>query len=169
VETRIETLEVGADGYIEKPFAVELLMANISNLFKNKEIAYRQFANSPLTHFNSVSFNNIEKAFMDKLHATIMKHMAEQDLGIDTLTALLGTSKSTLYRKIKANTGLNTNEYIRLCRLKKAAEMLSTQEYRINEVAYLVGFSSPSYFTTSFQKQFNISPSAFVKNLKIEE
>ncbi len=79
---------------------------------------------------------------MDKLHETIMKHMAEQDLGIDTLTQLIGTSKSTLYRKIKANTGLNTNEYIRICRLKKAAEMLSTQEYRVNEVAYLVGFSS---------------------------
>ena len=169
VETRIETLQVGADGYIEKPFAIELLMANISNLFKNKEIAYRQFANSPLSHFNSVSFNNVEKAFMDKLHETIMKHMAEQDLGIDTLTQLIGTSKSTLYRKIKANTGLNTNEYIRICRLKKAAEMLSTQEYRVNEVAYLVGFSSPSYFTTSFHKQFNISPSAFVKNLRMEE
>jgi AraC-like DNA-binding protein len=106
---------------------------------------------------------------MDKLHETIMKHMAEQDLGIDTLTQLIGTSKSTLYRKIKANTGLNTNEYIRICRLKKAAEMLSTQEYRVNEVAYLVGFSSPSYFTTSFHKQFNISPSAFVKNLRMEE
>ncbi len=169
VETRIETLQVGADGYIEKPFAIELLMANISNLFKNKEIAYKQFANSPLSHFNSVSFNNVEKAFMDKLHETIMKHMAEQDLGIDTLTQLIGTSKSTLYRKIKANTGLNTNEYIRICRLKKAAEMLSTQEYRVNEVAYLVGFSSPSYFTTSFHKQFNISPSAFVKNLRMEE
>ncbi len=169
VETRIETLQVGADGYIEKPFAIELLMANISNLFKNKEIAYRQFANSPLSHFNSVSFNNVEKAFMDKLHETIMKHMAEQDLGIDTLTQLIGTSKSTLYRKIKANTGLNTNEYIRICRLKKAAEMLSTQEYRVNEVAYLVGFSSPSYFTTSFHKQFNISPSVFVKNLRMEE
>jgi signal transduction histidine kinase/ligand-binding sensor domain-containing protein/DNA-binding response OmpR family regulator len=169
VETRIETLQVGADGYIEKPFAIELLIANISNLFKNKEIAYRQFANSPLSHFNSVSFNNVEKAFMDKLHETIMKHMAEQDLGIDTLTQLIGTSKSTLYRKIKANTGLNTNEYIRICRLKKAAEMLSTQEYRVNEVAYLVGFSSPSYFTTSFHKQFNISPSAFVKNLRMEE
>lgn len=169
VETRIETLEVGADGYIEKPFIMELLQANISNLFKNREIANRQFANSPLSHFNSVSANNVEKAFMDKLHATIMQHMAEQDLGIDSLTTILGTSKSTLYRKIKANTGLNTNEYIRLCRLKKAAEMLSSQEYRINEVAYLVGFSSPSYFTTSFQKQFNISPSAFIKNLKVKE
>jgi len=166
VETRIETLESGADGYIEKPFEMALLKANISNLFRNREISYKQFSNSPLSHFHSTSLNKVENAFMEKLHSTVMKHMADQNLGIDILTDLLGTSKTTLYRKIKANTGLNTNEYIRLCRLKKAADMLSSQEYRINEVAYLTGFSSPSYFATSFQKQFNISPSAFVKNIK---
>jgi len=166
VETRIETLESGADGYIEKPFKMELLKANIQNLFRNKEIFYKQFANSPLSHFKSTTSNKVENAFMEKLHAAVMKHLADQELGIDMLTDILGTSKTTLYRKIKSNTGLNTNEYIRLCRLKKAADMLSSQEYRINEVAYLTGFSSPSYFATSFQKQFNISPSAFVKNLK---
>ncbi len=166
METRLQTLEVGADGYIEKPFPVELLRASIANLFKNREISYKQFTNSPLTHFNSVNSSKIDEEFMDKLHGIVMKHMAEQDLSIETLTSLIGTSKSTLYRKVKANTGLNINEYIRLCRLKQAAEMLSSQKYRINEVAYMVGFSSPSYFATSFQKQFNISPSAFVKNLK---
>ena len=166
METRLQTLEVGADGYIEKPFPIELLRANIANLFKNREISYKQFTNSPLTHFNSVNSSKIDEEFMDKLHGIVMKHMAEQDLSIETLTGLIGTSKSTLYRKVKANTGLNINEYIRLCRLKQAAEMLSSQKYRINEVAYMVGFSSPSYFATSFQKQFNISPSAFVKNLK---
>jgi AraC-like DNA-binding protein len=108
----------------------------------------------------------MDEEFMEKLHSIVMKHLAEQDLSIETLTTLIGTSKSTLYRKVKANTGLNINEYIRLSRLKQAAEMLSSQKYRVNEVAYMVGFSSPSYFATSFQKQFNISPSAFVKNLK---
>ena len=166
METRMQTLEVGADGYIEKPFPIELLRANIANLFRNLEISYKQFTDSPLTHFNSVNSSKVDEEFMEKLHGIVMKHMAEQDLSIETLTTLIGTSKSTLYRKVKANTGLNINEYIRLCRLKQAAEMLSSQKYRINEVAYMVGFSSPSYFATSFQKQFNISPSAFVKNLK---
>ncbi|MBO4916995.1 MAG: response regulator [Bacteroidales bacterium] len=169
VETRIETLRVGADGYIEKPFSIDLLKANVSNLFKNKEIAFKQFTDSPLSHYNSVTVGSIDNEFMEKLHAEVMKHLSEQDLNIEALTSILGTSKSTLYRKIKANTGLNINEYIRLCRLKEAAEMLSSQKYRINEVAYLVGFSSPSYFTTSFQKQFNISPSAFVKRIRQEE
>ena len=168
VETRIETLRMGADGYIEKPFSIDLLKANVANLFKNKEISFKQFTESPLSHYSSVTAGTVDNEFMEKLHAEVMKHLSEQDLNIEALTSILGTSKSTLYRKIKANTGLNINEYIRLCRLKEAAEMLSSQKYRINEVAYLVGFSSPSYFTTSFQKQFNISPSAFVKKIRQE-
>ena len=166
METRIETLDAGADGYIEKPFAIELLQANIANLFKNREIANRQFTQSPLTHFNSMVTGGMDQEFMERLHETVMKHLAEPDLNIETLTSELGTSKSTLYRKVTANTGLNINEYIRVSRLKKAAEMLSSQKYRISEVAYMTGFSSPSYFATCFQKQFNVSPSAFVKGLK---
>ena len=166
METRIETLEAGADGYIEKPFAIELLLANVANLFKNREIANRQFTQSPLTHFNSMVTGGMDQEFMERLHDTVMKHLAEPDLNIETLTTELGTSKSTLYRKVTANTGLNINEYIRVSRLKKAAEMLSSQKYRISEVAYMTGFSSPSYFATCFQKQFNVSPSTFLKGLK---
>ena len=165
VETRIETLEIGADGYIEKPFPIELLKSNIQNLFKNKEISYRQFISKPLTHYNSVTASKVDEEYMEKLHEFIMKHIAEPDLNIENLTVQLGTSKSSLYRKLKANTGLSINEYIRVCRLKQAAELLSSQKYKINEVAFMTGFSSPSYFATCFQKQFNLSPSEFVKNL----
>ena len=165
VEKRIETLEIGADGYIEKPFPIELLMSNISNLFKNREISYKQFMNKPLTHYNSVTASKVDEEYMDKLHDFIMKHISEPDLNIENLTIQLGTSKSSLYRKLKANTGLSINEYIRVCRLKQAAELLSSQKYKINEVAFMTGFSSPSYFATCFQKQFNLSPSEFVKNL----
>ncbi len=165
VETHIESLEVGADGYIEKPFPIELLRSNISNLFKNKEISYQQFINKPLTHYNSVTVSKVDEEYMDRLHDFIMKHIAETDLNIENLTTQLGTSKSSLYRKLKANTGLSINEYIRVCRLKQAAELLSSQKYKINEVAFMTGFSSPSYFATCFQKQFNLSPSEFVKNL----
>ena len=165
VEKRIETLEIGADGYIEKPFPIELLMSNISNLFKNREISYKQFISKPLTHYNSVTASKVDEEYMDKLHDFIMKHISEPDLNIENLTIQLGTSKSSLYRKLKANTGLSINEYIRVCRLKQAAELLSSQKYKINEVAFMTGFSSPSYFATCFQKQFNLSPSEFVKNL----
>ena len=164
-ETRIETLQVGADGYIEKPFPIELLRANIANLFKNKEIAYRQFTSSPLTHFSSAA-SKVDEAFMERLHKIIQDNMTDNNLGLDELASQMNTSNSTLYRKVKANTGMNVNEYVRLCRLKRAAELLASQQYRINEVADMLGFSSSSYFAASFQKQFNISPSNFVKNLK---
>ncbi|MBR1569569.1 MAG: response regulator [Bacteroidales bacterium] len=166
METRIETLEAGADGYIEKPFAFELLQATIDNLFRNRDIANQQFVHSPLAHFNSVVTGELDHDFMERLRGIVMEHLSEPDLNIETLTSELGTSKSTLYRKVRANMGLNINEYIRVCRLKKAAEMLSSQKYRVNEVAYQTGFSSPSYFATCFQKQFNVSPSSFIRNLK---
>ena len=75
----------------------------------------------------------------------------------------MAVSRATLTRKVKTDTGMTVNEYVRLCRLKKAAELLAENNYRINEVAYLVGFSSPSYFTLSFQKQFKMLPSEFTK------
>ena len=165
IETRMETLKSGADGYIEKPFPIELLISNINNLFRNKEISYKQFISKPLTHYNSVTASNVDQEYMDKVHEFIMKHISEPDLNIESLTMQIGTSKSSLYRKLKANTGLSINEYIRLCRLKQAAELLSSQKYKINEVAFMTGFSSPSYFATCFLKQFNITPSEFVKNL----
>ena len=71
-------------------------------------------------------------------------------------------TRQTLATKVRANTGLSTLEYIRICRLKKAAELLAERKYRISEVAYLVGYTSPSYFTKHFQQQFGMTPSEFI-------
>lgn len=163
VDSHIRSLKVGADSYIEKPFKMEILLANISNLFKNRDIRNEQFANSPLTHFNGSSFNKIEQDFMNKLHTAVQNHLSEVELTLTSLAEEMAVSKTTLSRKVKGNTGLTVNEYIRICRLKKAAELLAENKYRINEVAYLVGYSSPSYFTQSFLKQFGVLPSDFIK------
>ena len=167
-ESRIASLEAGADHFIEKPFSIELMKATIESLFHSRELMYRQFSESPLTHFNSISGNKMDQQFMYDLREKIFEHMADENLDVEMLTKLMGTSTSTLYRKVKANTGQKVNEYIKICRLKKAAELLAEGKYRINEVAYLTGFSSASYFATSFLKQFNISPSNFVKSIKNE-
>lgn len=169
METRMATLEVGADGYIEKPFPIELLQATIANLFKNREIAYLQFSKSPLSHFNVAPTNKVDEELMARLHAVMLEKMSDSTLSINDISSALNISNSTLFRKIKANTGLNINEYIRLSRLKRAAELLASGKYRVNEVAYMVGFASSSYFSSNFQKQFNISPSAFVKKLSSKD
>jgi signal transduction histidine kinase/ligand-binding sensor domain-containing protein/CheY-like chemotaxis protein len=166
LNARIEGLDSGADAYIEKPFSTELLMAQIVNLIKNRSLDRQNFINSPLTHFRSVAVNKTDEEFLKKLNSILMDNISENDLNVEKIGEILGISVSTLYRKVKALTDLNSVEYIRLARLKKAAELLSEGNYRINEISYLVGFSSPSYFATSFQKQFGISPSHFVRKLK---
>ncbi len=166
LNARIEGLDSGADAYIEKPFSTDLLMAQIGNLIKNRSLDRQNFINTPLAHFKSVAMNKTDEEFLRKLHATMMENISENDLSVERIAGLMGISISTLYRKVKALTDLNSVEYIRLARLKKAAELLSEGNYRINEISYLVGFSSPSYFATSFQKQFGISPSQFIRKLK---
>ena len=163
VETHIRSLKSGADAYIEKPFKMDILKANISNLFRNRDIRNEQFSSSPLSHYSFSSVSKVEQDFMNSLHSYIQDHISETELTIDRLADAMAVSRATLTRKVKANTGTTVNEYVRVCRLKKAVELLAENNYRINEVAYLVGYSSPSYFTLSFQKQFGKLPSEFVK------
>jgi signal transduction histidine kinase/ligand-binding sensor domain-containing protein/DNA-binding response OmpR family regulator len=166
LNARIEGLDSGADAYIEKPFTTELLIAQILNLIKNRSLDRQNYINSPLSHFKSVAMNKTDEEFLKKLNSILMDNISENDLSVERIAEKIGISVSTLYRKVKALTDLNSIEYIRLVRLKKAAELLSEGNYRINEISYLVGFSSPSYFATSFQKQFGISPSQFIRKLK---
>jgi len=169
INSRIAGLESGADGYIEKPFTMKLLIEQINNIFRNKELACKNFISSPLSNYRTIALNNMDKDFMKKLHSVILANMSDSDFKVEKLTGLMNMSRSSLFRKIKAITDLAPNEYIRLYKLKKAAELLVEGNYKINEVAYIVGFSSQSYFTISFQKQFNISPTEFIKQQKKEE
>lgn len=164
IETHIRSLKSGADAYIEKPFKMDVLKENINALFRNRDIRNRQFSTSPLSHLSCSTVSKVEQDFINKLHDYIIEHISETELTIGVLADVMNVSKPTLARKIKAATGLTMNEYVRLCRLKLAAEMLAENKYRINEVAYLVGYSSPSYFAQCFQKQFNKLPSDFIKN-----
>lgn len=161
-DTQLESLHSGADGYITKPFSIQLLRATIFNILKNREIIFERFSSMPYTRLENLASSQDED-FMKKLYDYVMKNISNQELSVLDLADNMNASRSTLFRKVKANTGLNINEYIRVCRLKKAAELLSEQKYHTKEVAYMVGFTSLSYFTKSFKKQFNISPSSLLK------
>ncbi len=163
VDTHIQSLKSGADLYLEKPFKMEILKESVRNQFKNREIRNMQFAHYPLSHFNSSTFSKVEHDFMERLSVVLMDNLSDNDLGIRKLAEMMAVSGGTLSKKVKANTGLTVNEYIRISRLKKAAALLADNKYRINEVAYLTGFSTPSYFTQSFRKEFGILPSEFIK------
>ena len=166
VHSKIEGLEVGADAYIEKPFDLEHLTAQINNLLNNRSIIKEYFARNPLAHIKSIAITNADKNFIDTLNKIIDENIADINLDVETLSRMLNMSKPTLYRKIKGLSNLTPNELINLSRLKKAAELLAGGNYKINEVANMIGYTIQSNFSRDFNKQFGITPSNYIAKLK---
>jgi ligand-binding sensor domain-containing protein/signal transduction histidine kinase/DNA-binding response OmpR family regulator len=169
LNSRIEGLEVGADAYIEKPFSLEHLQAQISNLMTNRQIIKEYFARSPLTHLKGIACSNADKNFLEKLQDIIDENITNMELDVDQLSRLVNMSRPTLYRKIKALSNLTPNELINLSRLKKAAELLAGGNYKINEVANMVGYTLQSNFSRDFHRQFGQTPSAYLNHLQEEK
>jgi AraC-like DNA-binding protein len=168
LQSKIEGLEVGADAYIEKPFSLDHLQAQISNLLSNRNIIKEYFARSPLTHLKGIACSNTDKEFLENLNDAIYEHITDSELDVERLSGIMNMSKATLYRKIKGLSDLTPNELINLSRLKKAAELLSGGDYKINEVAYMIGYSMPTNFSRDFQRQFGITPTNFINQLSIK-
>jgi signal transduction histidine kinase/DNA-binding response OmpR family regulator len=163
LQNKISGLESGADAYIEKPFSLDHLQAQISNLLDNRRKIKEAFAHLPLIHTKSIALNKADEQFLNKVTDIIYKNIAIPDFNVDQLSEALYMSRSSLLRKIKGISEFTPNDFIRLIRLKRAAEILQEGEYKVNEVCFLVGFSSPSYFSKAFHKQFGILPKDFGK------
>lgn len=166
VNAKIEGLEAGADAYIEKPFSLEHVHAQVSNLLINRNIIKDYFASSPLTHMKSIAYAKADIEFLEKLNTYICSHISEMNLDVEQLSNLMNVSKATLYRKIKGLSNLTPNELINVTRLKKSAELLASGAFKINEVANQMGYSVPSNFSRDFQRQFGMSPSVYVQKIK---
>jgi ligand-binding sensor domain-containing protein/signal transduction histidine kinase/DNA-binding response OmpR family regulator len=166
INAKIEGLEVGADAYIEKPFSLDHLAAQITNLINNRNIIKEYFARSPLTHIKGIAFSKADKQFLERLNGIISKRIADSSLDVDLLSSAMNMSRPTLYRKIKGISDMTPNELINLSRLKKAAELLAENKYKINEVADMVGYSIPTNFSRDFQKQFGVSPTNYIAKLQ---
>ncbi|WP_321436198.1 two-component regulator propeller domain-containing protein [uncultured Bacteroides sp.] len=162
MQSKIEGLELGADAYIDKPFSVEYLLANIANLIQNREKLRQAFAKSPFLDANTMALTKADEEFLEKLNDIIQTNLHNPDFSIDDMADTFNMSRSSFYRKIKGVLDLTPNEYLRLERLKKAAQLLKEGENRVNEICYIVGFNSPSYFSKCFQKQFGVLPKDFI-------
>lgn len=161
LQSKLEGLEIGADAYIEKPFSLEYLQATIKNLIDSRKKLRDSFSTMPFISVKTVAVSITDKDFLTNLSQIVQKNISNQDLDLEKLSRLLNTSRSSLNRKIKGLLGMTPNEYIRLERLKKAAELIKEGNYRINEICYMVGFNTPSYFARCFQSQFGVLPKDF--------
>jgi len=158
LQSKIEGLGHGADAYIEKPFSPEYLNVQISNLLINRNKIKEHFANSPLAHIKSMAYSKADEEFLEELNNMIYANIENADLDVEQLAKKMNMSRPTFYRKIKVVSDLTPNELINLARLKKAAELLAEGNYKIYEVANMVGYNSQTNFGRSFLKQFGITP-----------
>jgi DNA-binding response OmpR family regulator len=166
LRSKTEGLDYGADVFIEKPFSMEFLKAQIASIIKIRSQLKEVFTSSPLTPPQSIARNVGDLKFITKVNEIIMDNLAETENLIGSIALSMAVSRSSLHKKIKAISGMTPNDYIQLIRLKKAAELLSTGEYQINEIAYLVGFNTPSYFSKCFQNQFGLLPRDFASKTR---
>lgn len=157
IKSKIEGLNVGADAYIDKPFSMDYVLAQTSNLLSSRNRLKKAFASQPSTKIKSIATTKADEDFLKKVTEVINSNMSNVQFNIDELAAVLNMSRSSLHRKIKGLSELTPNEFIILVKLKKAAEYLK-EGYRVSEVYYIVGFSSSSYFSKVFKKQFGVSP-----------
>ncbi len=109
-----------------------------------------------------ITTNVRDKEFMEKVVQAIEQRIVDPQLTVEELGKVLYMSRSNLHKKLKAMSGTGPNELIRLVRLKHAAKLLATGQHNISEVAYLTGFSTPSYFSKCFLQQFNMSPTDYI-------
>ncbi|MDL2305650.1 response regulator [Bacteroides sp. OttesenSCG-928-D19] len=164
-QSRLTGLNEGADAYMEKPFSLEHLSVQIENLLKNRKLIRRSYLEKPQTPTSSLAVSPVDNQFLQKLNAYIEKNLANENLSVEMLAGEMNMSNSSLYRKVKGISDLSPIDFIRMARLKKAVELMQGGEKRIGEIAFLVGFSSPAYFSTSFLKQYGKSPSEFLKEM----
>lgn len=161
LQSKIDGIVIGADDYIVKPYSVDFLIARIENLLENRKKIRESYKNSPEVNFEAIVHTNADKDFLNKLINIIHANFEDVNLDVDKLASSLNMSRATFYRKVKSISELTPNEFIRLTRLKKAAELLREKKYSINEIAFIVGFNSSSYFSKCFNKQFGVLPRDF--------
>ena len=163
-EDRIECYNAGADGYISKPFELKILEARINNFIMHKKNKQEEFRTNVEVYIDSLETSSIDKEFLDKVISVIKSNMSEGDFDVVQLADALAVSKSSLYRKMKIETGLSPIEFIRNIRLKHGSQLLKDRSISVAEVAYECGFSNPKYFATCFKEEFGVTPKEYQKN-----
>ena len=165
-----EGYQVGADSYLTKPFSASLLRSRIENLLQSRRNLAKHFnTNADINSKSALiteSLNKLDNEFIQKINQLIEERLSSDKIDISYLADKMCMSNSTLYRKMKALTGLSTNEYVRKVRMKYAEQFLLEGKYNISEIAFKVGINNLFYFRQCFKEEFGAIPSEYLKRLK---
>ncbi|PWV45389.1 hybrid sensor histidine kinase/response regulator transcription factor [Chitinophaga sp. S165] len=160
-ESELKGIEAGADAYIMKPFKWKHIVAVAKNLIASRENLRKKFSEQPNSDVSVLTTNSRDKVFMETVVRIIEERIIDPQLSVEELSRNMSMSRSNLHKKLKSLSGYVPNELIKLVRLKHAAKLLVDGEHTVAEVAYMTGFSSPSYFSKCFLQQFKVSPKEY--------
>jgi signal transduction histidine kinase/ligand-binding sensor domain-containing protein/DNA-binding response OmpR family regulator len=158
-----EGLETGADDYITKPFNFEVLELRMKNLIQQRELLRARFQKNFDLEPTEISITSLDDKFLKKVKDITEKNMHEPNFSVEKLSSDIGISRAHLYNKLLSLTGKTPIEYIRILRIRRAAQLLVKSQLTVMEIAYKVGFNDPRYFTKHFKSEYNMTPSQYIK------
>ena len=164
-QSKLRGLECGAEDYVSKPFSKELIVARVQNILRSRNRLQQYFFNT-ITLQPTSSIEAEQKFFLERCIEIVDQYMDNPDFSVHIFCQEIGMSHPTLYKKIKAISGLTVNVFIRYLRLRKAAELLINTSKTIVEVTYITGFNDLRYFREQFSKLFGMTPSEFVRRYR---
>ena len=160
---QIEGLDSGADDYITKPFNEDVLVARIKNILVSRSKLRQRFSNSIYIDPSEITTNKVDEQFTAKLISIIDADISNPELSIQQIAGLLNMNRVSLFKKIKSIFGKSPSQFIGEYRIKNAVKLLLLNQHKINEIAYMVGFTSPAYFSKLFREVLGKTPSEFLK------
>lgn len=166
LEHRIEGLKAGADDYLEKPFKIDELRARINNLVNQRQKLKEKYCNILGFGTSNSDTSDIDEEFLKRAVKQVEQNISNENWSIPEFSDTMNMSRSQLFRKIKALTGLSVTDFILSIKLKQAAHLLENNAGSITEVAFRVGFNDSSYFAKCFKKKFSVSPRAYALRYK---
>lgn len=165
-EIKLRCIKSGADDYILKPFEKELLLAKVDNLVVSKNNLQQYFLNHVTLKENNLNLLESEKSFLDQCIKVVEEHLYDEQFAINILAKEMGKSHSALYKKIKQLSGHTVSSFVRMIRLRKAAEILINKNCNVTEAATEAGFNDIKHFRAQFAKLFNCTPSEYIKKYR---
>jgi YesN/AraC family two-component response regulator len=161
LDSKLEGLALGADDYLVKPFETKELVARVKNLIDTRKVLQEKYSTGEILPVkkDKAKLSQIDEQFMNKVMEVIEDHISDENFSIEEFGKDVAMSRSQIHRKLKALTGKSASLYLRSVRLSKAKKMIEERKATISEISYMVGFSSPAYFSRCYKEEFGVTPS----------